>query len=165
VKRVVAALVVVVAAWAAWSWWRSDERRIAARWRGALDAFEKRGPEDQLTSFGKVRDVVALFAPGFAISARPYEGTITDTQQLAGIVHRYRDGAARISVSDADRDIELFENRTAEMTAVVQIDGDRGGGPGRERFRVRVAWREDDGVWRVQELEIVEVLEDRGLLF
>lgn len=115
-----------------------------------------------MTAFGKVRDVVALFAPGFAISARPYEGTITDAQQLAGIVHRYRDRASRIAVSDSDREIERFENRTAEMTAVVQVDGDRGG-PGRERFRVRVAWREDDGVWRVQELEIVEVLEDRGL--
>lgn len=161
-KRIVVALVVIVTVWAAWGWWRSDERRIASRWRGALDAFEKSGPEDPLTAFGKVRDVVALFAPGFAISARPYEGTITDAQQLAGIVHRYRDRASRIAVSDSDREIERFENRTAEMTAVVQVDGDRGG-PGRERFRVRVAWREDDGVWRVQELEIVEVLEDRGL--
>ena len=49
------------------------------------------------------------------------------------------------------------------MSAIVLITGERGGGPGRERFRVRVAWREDEGIWRIQELEIVEVLEDRGL--
>jgi hypothetical protein len=164
-RRLAAVLVLVVAAWAAWAWWRSDERRIAARWKGALVAFEKSGQEDQLTAFGKVRDIVSLFAPGFVISARPYEGTIADGQQLAAVVARYRDSARRIQVSDADREIALFENRTAEMTAVVQIDGERGSGPGRERFRVRAAWREDDGLWRIQELEIVEVLEDRGLLF
>ncbi len=164
-KRVLTLAVAAIAAWALWSWWRGDERRIASRWEGALEAFEKSGPEDQLTALAKVRAIVALFAPGFSISARPYEETIADTQQLAAIVHRYRDRARRIVVSDADRDIELFENRTAELSAVVQIDGEESGGPGRERFRVRVAWREDEGVWRIQELEIVEVLADRGLLF
>jgi len=162
-KRWLAAGLLVVAAWAAWGWWRSDERRIASRWKGALAAFEKSGAEDQLTAFAKVRDIVALFSPGFVVSARPYEGSITDGQQLAGIVARYRESARRIAVSDAEREITLFGNRTAEMTAVVQIDGERGGGPGRERFRVRAGWREDGGVWRIQELEILEVLEDRGL--
>jgi hypothetical protein len=32
-------------------------------------------------------------------------------------------------------------------------------------LRIRVAWREDEGVWRIQELEVLEVLDSSGLFF
>lgn len=57
------------------------------------------------------------------------------------------------------------ENGTAELVTTVTVDGIRGGGPGRERFRVRVAWREDEGTWSIQELEILQVLDSSGLFF
>jgi hypothetical protein len=163
VKRLLLLLLIAGLALWGWRWWRSDERRILARWHSAQELFEKSGPEDQLTAFGRVRSITELFAPGFVVSARPYEETLAGTQELAAVVHRYRDGAKTIEVADGERDLELFDNATALLTATVRVAGERGSGPGRERFRVRVAWREDEGVWRISELEILEVLEDSGL--
>jgi hypothetical protein len=150
---------------AGWVWWSSDARRLGARLAELEAAFEKDGPEDQLASFGKTRRIVELFAPGFLILARPYEGSISDRQQLAAIVQRYRDSARTIDVSSGSRETEVHSERgTAETTAVFSISGDRGGGgPGGERFRARIAWSRAEGEWRIQEVEILEVLE-RGLL-
>ena len=157
-------LVAVLAA--GWLWWGSDRRRIHARFDRAEELFAKSGEESQLDAFARVRGIVALFAPGFVVMARPYEGTVTDAQQLAGLVASYRGSAQRIAVGDSGRELVLrAANGTAELTTTVTVDGVRGGGPGRERFRVRVAWRKDDGDWRIQELEILEVLDSSGLFF
>ena len=82
-----------------------------------------------------------------------------------GVVDRYRGSAETIAVSDSDVELALRPNATADMTAVVEAVGLRPGGPGRERLRLRVAWREDEGEWRIQELEVVEVLDSSGLFF
>lgn len=159
-KRLVAAALVLAVVAGVWAWWTSDRRRLSARLDEIEALFEKDGAEDQLTSFGRTRQIVALFAPGFVASARPYEGTITDAQQLAAVVMRYRDGAERIEVGDSEREIELDATRgTAGTTAVFAVRGVRPGGPGSERFRARIAWIRTDGEWRIQEFEVLEVLE------
>jgi len=165
-RRAIALAVLAVGLLGGWLWWSSDRRRIHARFDHAEELLAKSGAESQLDAFARVRGIVALFAPGFVVMARPYEGTITDAQQLAGIVSSYRGTSERISVTDAGRELELRpENATAELTTTVTVDGVRGGGPGRERFRVRVAWRKDEGAWRIQEFEILEVLDTSGLFF
>lgn len=162
-KRIAVAAALLVAAVAVWSWWSSDRRRLAARLDEVVELFEKSGPEDQLTSFGRTRAIVELFAPGFVVLAKPYEGTVTDRQQLAAIVQRYRDGSERIDVSDSERAFEIDAARgVAESAALFAISGGRGGG--NERFRARVAWARIDGEWKIQELEILEVLEPGGRL-
>jgi len=162
--RLVALALLVLALVALLAWWTSDRRRLGARLAELEGLLEKSAPEDQLTAFGRTRRIVAAFAPGFVVSARPYEGTITDPQQLAGVVMSYRASSARIEIDDAERDLSIDGARgTAETTALFVLSGDRGNGPGRERFRARIAWVRLDGDWRVQEFEILEVLE-RGLL-
>jgi len=164
VRRAIVLAVLVAALAGGWLWWGSDRRRIHARFDRAEELFAKSGAESQLDAFARVRGIVGLFAPGFVVMARPYEGTITDAQQLAGIAASYRASAERIAVHDSGRRLDLRpENGTAELTTTVTVDGVRGGSPGRERFRVRVAWRKDDGVWSIQELEILEVLDTSGL--
>lgn len=165
-RRILALAVLAAVLAGGWLWWGSDRRRIHARFDHAEELFTKSGPESQLDAFARVRDIVGLFAPGFVVMARPYEGTISDAQQLAGIVAAYRASAERIEVTDSGRELELRpENGTAELVTTVTVDGIRGGGPGRERFRVRVAWREDEGTWSIQELEILQVLDSSGLFF
>lgn len=159
-RRLVAAALVVAAAAGAWAWWTSDRRRLNARLDEIEELFEKSGPEDQLTSFGRTRQIVAMFAPGFVASARPYEGTITDAQQLAAIVMRYRDGSERIGIGDRERTVEIDSARgTAATAATFVVTGTRGRGPGGETFRARIAWIRADGEWRIQEFEVLEVLE------
>jgi hypothetical protein len=162
VKRIFIAAALLVALVVFWSWWSSDRRRLAARLDEVVELFEKSRAEDQLTSFGKSRAIVELFAPGFVVLAKPYEGSITDRQQLAAIVQTYRDGSERIDISDSERSFEIDAARgVAESAALFAVSGGRGGG---DRFRARIAWARIDGTWRIQEFEIVEVLEPGGRL-
>jgi hypothetical protein len=146
-------------------WWTGDRRRILAQFEALQGAIEKSRGEGTLDRVAHARAVSELFADGFVILAAPYEGTIEDRQQLMAIVDRYRASAEAIAVSDSEVEVTLRENATADLTAVVEAVGSRPGGPGRERVRLRIAWREDAGEWRIQELEVLEVLDNSGLFF
>lgn len=159
----VLAAVAVVAALALW--WMSDQRRILAQFESLQSAIEKGGGEGTLDRVSHARAVSELFADGFVILAEPYEGTIQDRQELMAIVDRYRESAQSIAVSDSEVDLSLRPNDTAELRAVVEAVGVRDGDPGRERLRLRLAWRKDEGTWRIQELEVLEVLDSSGRYF
>ncbi len=163
--RLVALLALAAILGGLFFWWRSDRRRIVVQFEELQSALAKSGSEGTLDRLAHAREIAALFADGFVILAQPYEGTIEDRQQLMAIVDRYRESAETISVSDSEVEVTLRPNATADMTAVVEAVGLRPGGPGRERLRIRVAWREDSGVWRIQELEVLEVLDSSGLFF
>ncbi|MFN7940520.1 MAG: hypothetical protein U0X73_02905 [Thermoanaerobaculia bacterium] len=163
--RLLAVALAALVVFLAWRWWGSEERRLWSRLGELESAFAKSGEERQLAAAARTKSVVDLFAPGFSISAAPYEGRIEDREQLAGIVYRYRQGATRIAVSDGERELEIRANGSAEMRCVITVRGDGASGPGVERFRVRFAWRLDGGVWRISEVEILERLESSGLGF
>jgi hypothetical protein len=146
-----------------WRWYSGDERRIAAEFDALLASVEKSGPESQLDRLGHARDFAERFARDFRVSAKPYEGTITDRQQLMAIVDGYRSGAESVAARGVDREIKVRDNGTAELYARVELDGAYGGGPGRERFRVRLGWVLEEGDWKIAEAEIVERLESSGL--
>lgn len=146
-------------------WWTSDRRRILAAFEELQRQLEKAGHEGTLDRLAHARGVAAVFADGFLILAEPYEGSIADRQQLMAVVDRYRESAERIAVSASEVEVTLRPNATAELTAVVEAVGLRRDGPGRERLRLRLAWRKDDGVWRIQELEVLAVLDSSGIFF
>ncbi len=152
-QRLVAALVVAVLAITGWAWWSSDRRRLAARLDEIRSWLEKSGPEDQLTSFGNTRRIVEAFAPGFVVLARPYEATITDRQQLAAVVQRYRDGADTIRIGATGREFRVDPTTgTAESSAHFAVSGQ--GLAGGDRFDARIAWVRIDGEWQIREFEI-----------
>lgn len=163
--RLLALLALAAALAALVHWWTSDRRRILARFENLQGAIAKSGSEGTLDRLAHARDVSELFADGFVILAQPYEGSIEDRQQLMGVVDRYRESAETIAVSDSEVEVTLRPNATADLRAVVEAVGLRPGGPGRERLRIRIAWRKDDGIWRIQELEVLEVLDSSGLFF
>ncbi len=149
----------------AWLWWSSDVRKLERRLSEIEELFGKSGPEDQLTAFGKTRQIVGLFAPGFVVLARPYQGSIADTAQLAAVIQSYRSSAGRIDVASGERSTEIDSERgTAETRATFAVSGERGGGPGGDRFRARIAWVKLEGEWRIQEFEILEIVERGGML-
>ena len=75
-----------------------------------------------------------------------------------GVVDGYRSGAERVSAAGVDREWTIRENGTADLYARIELDGAFGGGPGRERFRVRISWVEEDGEWRIAEVSPLEEL-------
>jgi hypothetical protein len=145
------------------AYWRSDRRRILARLGEAEAAMAKSGEEDQLTSFGKVRDVVELFAPGFLVTAQPYQGSISDRQELAGVIHGYRSGLGRLKLTHGGLTLSVDHARgTAEMGLVVTAAFDRGDGPQQQQFRFRLGWMKDRGTWLVHDCELLEASGQEG---
>jgi hypothetical protein len=161
--RLAAAVALALALGFAWRWWASAERRLDRAFDALLASVAKDGPENQLDRLGHARDFAERFARDFVVSAKPYSGTLTDRQQLMGVVDGYRSGAERVSAVGTDREWTLRDNGTADLYALVELDGASRGGPGRERFRVRIAWVEEDGEWRIAEAEVLERLESSGL--
>jgi hypothetical protein len=164
--RLVRAAVVVgvlVAGWAAWSWWSSPQRRLYRRLDALAGQLEKDGNESALAAAASAQGVLDFFAPGFLVRARPYEGELRDRQELAGAVMRLRGTARKLSIAISDRQATFGPGeRTAELLYVAGVTLDRGGGPGRETWRVRSLWIEDRGEWRISELELLAPLEGGG---
>jgi len=164
-KRWLALAAVVLALLALRSWWSSDRRAIERTFIRTLEVCEKRGADDQLAIVERARVLQKAFAPGFVVQAKPYKGTLTDLRQVIGAVEAYRSSARTVTISASDVDVEIGPGDTAEMTATVRAAGDRGGGPGVERFRARVFWVKVEGDWKIREFEVLEVLESTGLFF
>lgn len=164
-KRLAALLVLAAAAVGGWLWWTSDSRRIHRRLDALVAACEKSGPESPIVLLATTQTLLDAFAPGIVVRAEPYGGGIRDGRELAGLIQRYRATARRIEIVAADRELAVGANRTAEMTARFEIAGEAGSGPGREAFSARLFWVEEDGAWRIRELEVVERLERSNLFF
>ena len=156
--------VLLVAAVVAWRYFTSPERRVLRRLDELAELLGKGAAESQLAAGATARGVAGHFAPGFFVRADPYEGQLTDPQQLMGAVMRFRGAAERIDVVFTDRDVQLGEGAdTAVVAFVATVAMERGAGPARESWRVRSLWVADDGEWRIAELELVERLEAGGL--
>lgn len=164
-RRLLALLLVALALAALFTWWRSDRRRIRARLDDAIEQVSKSGEEDQLTAFGKMRRLVALFAPGFLVLATPYEGSISDPQELAGVVAAYRAGVAELHFVARERSLTLDAARgTADMALVLEALSVDDAGPSRQTYRFRISWMREQGVWWIQEAELLEVDTGKALL-
>jgi hypothetical protein len=163
-RTVVAVVLLLAAGLAAWRHFTSPQRQVLRRLGALADLLAKDGPENQLTAAATARGVAGFFAPGFFVRADPYEGELADPQQLMGAVMRLRGPAQRLDVAFSDRDVRLDEvSRTAVVGFVGTVSLDRGAGQGRESWRVRTLWVEDDGEWRIAELELLEQIETGGL--
>jgi hypothetical protein len=165
VKRLLAVAALALVALAGWLWWSSDRRRIDRRLDALVAACEKSGPDSALALLGKTQTILDSFAADMLVRAEPYGGSFRDARELAGLIHRYRAGSSRVEIAATDRELVVRANRTAEMSAVFRVAGEGRGGSGIETFRARLFWVEDDGVWRIREVEIVERLESSGLFF
>lgn len=165
-RLLAAAVFLGVFGWGLFALWPSERRAVERRFSRLLELCEKSGGESPLDTAARLRGFLDFWAPGFVASAQPYEGTLTDPQQLAMAVARYRSSAERIRISTSKERVEVESaSATASMDVVVTVDGLRGGDWGRERFRARLSWRKLEGSWKIEEARILEVLDSTGLLF
>lgn len=146
--------------------WPSERRQVERAFAKLLSLCEKSAGEPALESLARIRGFLEFWAPGFVASAQPYEGTLTDPQELARVVASYRASADRIRIATSDRSLVLHApSGTAVLEAVITVDGLRGGSWGRERFRVRLGWRKIEGRWKIEEARVLEVLDSTGVFF
>jgi hypothetical protein len=163
-RGVAIATLLLLAAAAAWWYLANPERKVLRRLDALADQLHKEGDESQLVAAATARGTAEWFAPGFFIRADPYEGQLTDPQQLMGAVMRFRGAAERVDVAFTSREVVIDPvAHTALVGFVATATLDGGSGSGRESWRVRSLWVEDDGEWRIAELELLEQVEAGGL--
>jgi hypothetical protein len=81
-------------------------------------------------------------------------------------MYQYRSRASRIGVDFRDQELTIDDRlRIGDMTVVAAIDGTADGGFYREAYRFRIRWVVEDGEWRMQRAELLEILEGSPGLF
>jgi len=164
--RLVSVVLALAALVAVYQWWASDRRQINRQLARAETLMEKEGEEDQLTAFGKVRKIVGLFTRDFVVLARPYEGTLQDRQELAGVIAHYRGSVVRLKLAEQSKTLEISAGRgAAEMRLVLKLSTQHGGADwGRQSFDFRISWAKEDDEWRIHEAELLAVETGGGSL-
>ena len=160
-----AALALAAGAWL-YGYWNSDERRIQRQLGRFASLMEKSDRENALTQANKSRQVGELLTQGFEIHVEPFASVLTDRARLAQVMFQYRSQAERIGVGFDKEELTVDPRlRIADMTAVATVDGVADGRRYRERYRFRMRWLTEDGEWRIQRVELLEILEGNPGLF
>lgn len=155
---VVTVLAVVAATW----WWTghgSDERRIQRQVDRLLELVEKEPGEGPLAGLERARAIGELFADPFEVRARPFDFHTRDRQALARAVQGYRASSDRVWAQASERRLQVDrENRRAILSLTARFGGSGLSLGGREAYRFQVNWLEQDGVWRIDYLDLLEVV-------
>ncbi len=160
-----AALAVAVAVWA-YSQWNSDKRRIGRQLSRLQSLVEKDGEENALTQANKAAQLGDLLTGSFEIHLGPFSTVVTDRARLSQVMFQYRSRASRIQVNFRDQELEIDDRlRIGDMTTVAAVDGNAEGGLYREAYRFRIRWVVEEKEWRMQRVELLEILEGTPGLF
>lgn len=157
-KKWVLLLVPLVAALAFWSWWSGDRQRIGRQLRSLSEALEKGPGEGQLAAALRSQETVAFFADPFEFSARQFDFETRDRQALVRNVAVYRLRSERIAVQIFDRRLDLDPSaRKATMIFSARFVGGLGG-RGNEAYRFQLNWVEQQGRWKIEYADLLEIL-------
>jgi len=142
-----------------YGWWTSDERQLR-RQLGELEAsIEKSGEESNLAAVDRARRLTGLLAERFTVVLEPYAGSVSDRGELQRLFFAYRSGYDTISADFDAEEIEIDPvARIANMKVEAVLLGQRkGGGPGREGYRLVLRWVENGGDWQLERVELAEI--------
>ncbi len=155
-----AAVALALVAWAFLAWWRSDERRIRSKVSQIQEQVEKTSGESNLVALDKARRITGLFAPEFEFRARQFDFQTSERSALAAGIHRYRSLSDRIAmkISGDELHVDPVARRASQFFTAEFVTGFRGS-LGREAYAFQVNWVERDGDWRIDYVDLLEVLE------
>lgn len=158
IKKLAAAGLLLAATILAWQWWHSDARRIGRRLDQLLGSVEKAPGENQLVAALKAQEVGALFTDPFDVRARQLDFTTRDRQTLVRSVALYRLRSERIAAEVLDRRLDVaVQERRATMGLTVRFAGGWQGAAN-EAYRFQIGWREQEGEWRIDFVDLVEIV-------
>ncbi|RMH21436.1 MAG: hypothetical protein D6696_05765 [Acidobacteria bacterium] len=151
-------LAVAAVGWAI-SRFGGDERRIHRRLDELRALIEKEGEESGFATARRAQRLGELFAGDFELDLAPYGLVVRDRGELARIFARYRAGPEQIRLRFRRPAIDLGAGgRHATVTLVAAVTARWPDRLGREAYRLELRLV-DDGAWRIQHLELLEVLD------
>lgn len=162
-RRLLAALLLLVAIPLVWIWRGSDKRRIEGRLDELCDAVSKQGPESALAALAKDRAVAELFAEPFEVRATQLGFSTRDRRELMRFVHGYRSGAERISMRADEESLSISpELRRATLVAGFVFHSGGPLGSSTERYRVQINWLKGEGEWRIDYVDLIDIVDAPG---
>lgn len=157
-------LVSLAAGLAAW-WWLGrdgDERAIGRQLERMIELAEKESGETPLAGLERARAIADLFAAQFEFRALPFDFATRDRRELAQAIASYRAGSERIGSRVYDRELWVDGGaRRAAMRVTVEFREGMGLGGERDAYRFQIAWVEEGGAWRIDLVDLVEVVTPR----
>jgi hypothetical protein len=157
-RKVVLGVLLVAGSLAAWAWWNGDARRIERRVSYLLERVEKTPGENQLVGALKAEEAGRVFAYPFDFRARQFDFATRDRRELVRAIALYRLRSERIAAQVLDRRLDVATaDRRATMTLAVRFRGGWGS-PTNDAYRFRLGWREQEGEWRIDFVDLVEIM-------
>lgn len=159
VRRLLVVVTILAAIAALWTWRNSDGRRIARELDQLTELVAKDGGESPLIGLARARQITGLFASHFEVRAEQLDFSTRDRQQLASFIHGYRRGAERIGVRVFDTSLSI-DPRLGRATqhASFRFTGRGPLGSSSETYRVQINWLEEDGEWRIDWVDLLEIV-------
>lgn len=161
---IVVALLAAVAAF--FTWKGGDRREIERQLDRMQELVSKSGSENSLVALNRARQITELFATHFEVRAEQLRFSTRDRQQLAGFIHGYRRGSERIRMRISDTSLSISpELARATQHASFQFTGSGPMGSPSETYRVQINWLKEDDGWRIDYVDLIEILEGGRLGF
>lgn len=160
-QATVALAVLVMAGWMTVCWWVSPERRINKQIQQIQKLVSKAPGESDIIALGKARRVSEMFADSFEFRAKDFDFYTRDRQRLAAGVHQYRSYSQAIAMRVRDKELTVNEeHRRASTYLIADFVTKARDITGREAYRFRIDWVEQEGDWRIDFVELIEILEE-----
>ncbi len=144
-----------------------DEQKIERRLESLGSLIEKAGPEAELDALGRARDVAEFFVDPPEIRLIPFGEALHDHPSLIRSLLGVRARADTIGVEFRDQQIEVFPSpgpKRAELRCIVAVTSNSDLGRTRDRYRFHFFWTFEGGEWRLQRVDLLEILEGASLL-
>lgn len=143
-----------------WSTRSGDRRRIERQLEELQELISKDAAETLLAGLNRARLITELFASRFEVRAEQLRFATRDHRELAGFIHSYRRGRDRITMSTAGAKLDIDpENRRATHRVDLLFTGGEPLGSPSERYRVQINWFEEEGHWRIDYIDLIQILE------
>ena len=159
-RTLIACLFLIVLVAIGWNWWQSDRRQIARQLDHLQELVAKDGPESALEGLAEARAITGLFASAFEIRARQLDFATRDRQELIRFIHQYRSGSESIHMRVSTGTLNVVpEHRRATLDATLEFPSGGPLGGADEAYHVQVNWLEENGVWRIDYVDLLEIID------
>jgi hypothetical protein len=160
-QSAVALAALLIGGWLVVRWWVSPERRINKKIQQIQKLVSKAPGESDIVALGKARRVSEMFADSFEFRAEDFDFYTRDRQRLAAGVHQYRSYSQAIAMRVRDKELTVNEeHRRASTYLIADFVTKARDVTGREAYRFRLDWVEQEGDWRIDFVELMEILEE-----
>ena len=164
-RRIGIVVLVLLALAVIWTSRSGDRKAIERQLDELTELVSKDGAETQLAGLNQARLITELFASSFEVRAEQLRFSTRDRREMAGFIHGYRRGSDRISMRASDKALDIDEaSRRATHRVNLQFTGGGPLGSPSELYRVQINWLEEEGEWKIDYIDLIEILEGGNLL-